>query len=64
MNLVEKSAAIMIKDTDAKTLLINQAIALKNDTNLQKNLSENISKLGKPLAAKEIANEVFKIIGN
>jgi UDP-N-acetylglucosamine--N-acetylmuramyl-(pentapeptide) pyrophosphoryl-undecaprenol N-acetylglucosamine transferase len=64
LNLVEKNAAIMIKDADAKNKLIDQAIALKDDLNLQNSLSINIAKLGKPLAAKEIANEVFKIIGS
>jgi UDP-N-acetylglucosamine--N-acetylmuramyl-(pentapeptide) pyrophosphoryl-undecaprenol N-acetylglucosamine transferase len=62
MNLVEKNAAILVKDNDAKTDLIKKAIALKNDTSLQQILSENIAKLGKPNAAREIAHEVFKII--
>lgn len=64
LNLVEQMAAIMIKDTDAKNQLIDQVIDLKNNVDLQKTLSENIAKLGKPLAAKEIANEVFRIISN
>lgn len=64
LNLVEKNAAIMIKDSEAKNKLIYQAIELKDNLNLQNTLSENIAKLGKPLAAKEIANEVFRIIGS
>ena len=62
LNLVDKNAAIMVKDNEAKSKLVNEVVDLINNKDLQETLSKNIEKLGKPLAAKEIANEVFKII--
>ncbi len=61
-NLVEKNAAILVKDNEAKARLVNEAVNLFKNEDLQKSLSFNIEKLGKPMATKEIANEVFKII--
>jgi UDP-N-acetylglucosamine--N-acetylmuramyl-(pentapeptide) pyrophosphoryl-undecaprenol N-acetylglucosamine transferase len=62
LNLVNKEAAIMVADIAAKSDLIDKAILLLNNPKMQQNLSVNISKLGKPKAADEIATEIFRII--
>jgi UDP-N-acetylglucosamine--N-acetylmuramyl-(pentapeptide) pyrophosphoryl-undecaprenol N-acetylglucosamine transferase len=62
LNLVNKNAALMVKDIDAKDQLIQKTIDLLADNQLQKTLSENIAKLGKPNAANEIVDTIFKIL--
>ncbi|MES2796733.1 MAG: undecaprenyldiphospho-muramoylpentapeptide beta-N-acetylglucosaminyltransferase [Bacteroidota bacterium] len=62
LNLVEKEAAMMIKDKEAPAELVNQALELLKDEKKQESLSFNIAKLGKPKAAHEIAEQVLKII--
>ncbi|MFN7118186.1 MAG: undecaprenyldiphospho-muramoylpentapeptide beta-N-acetylglucosaminyltransferase [Saprospiraceae bacterium] len=62
MALVEKDAAILLKDADAKTQMIPRALQLLDDENLQYKLANNIRQLAKPNAAANIANEVLKIV--
>jgi UDP-N-acetylglucosamine--N-acetylmuramyl-(pentapeptide) pyrophosphoryl-undecaprenol N-acetylglucosamine transferase len=62
MALVEKDAAKMVKDVDAKKEMLSTAIELLKNIEEQKKLSENISKLAKPNAAEEIAKVVLKYI--
>jgi UDP-N-acetylglucosamine--N-acetylmuramyl-(pentapeptide) pyrophosphoryl-undecaprenol N-acetylglucosamine transferase len=62
LNLSEKNAAILVKDSEAKQILVDKAINLLKDMALQKTLSENIVELAKPNAANEIVEEVFRII--
>jgi len=59
--LVEKNAAILVKDVDAKETMIEIALELLNDRNKMEELSENIKALGKPDAADTIAKEVLKL---
>ncbi len=61
MALVNKNAALLVKDVDAKNEMIEKAIALINNEKLIINLSENIKKMGKPNAAEDIAKEIFKL---
>lgn len=61
MALVEKDAAILIKDLDAKQQLIPEVLSLMNKTDRCQTLIENISKLGKPNATSDIVNELEKI---
>jgi UDP-N-acetylglucosamine--N-acetylmuramyl-(pentapeptide) pyrophosphoryl-undecaprenol N-acetylglucosamine transferase len=62
MSLVNKNAAVLVKDSEAKTKLIPTVFELlKNEQQLAE-LSKNISALAKPNAAKEIAEEVLKLI--
>ncbi len=61
MALVSRSAALLVKDVDANTLLVDEALRLLNDTNMQSKLSANISLLGKPDATKDIVEEIKKI---
>jgi hypothetical protein len=60
MALVEKKAALMVRDQEAKEKLIEKTIALLTDQNLKASLIKNIASLGHPNAAHEIALEVLK----
>lgn len=62
MSLVNEQAALMIKDVDAGSLLIDSALKLLHDESQCKRLATNISKLGKPNASEQIVNEIEKLI--
>lgn len=61
--LVNEDAAILIRDGEAKTKLVDEAMKTLYDENLCNKLKENIGRLGKPDAAREIVNEIEKLIG-
>ncbi len=61
-SLLDKNAAILIKDNEAIGRLIPEAFKLLKDNEKLKELSNNIEKIGKPDSAKEIAEEVLKLI--
>jgi len=61
--LVNRGAAILLKDSDAPAQLLSVLKSLLADEILLNSLSENIRKMGKANADEEIANEVFKLIG-
>lgn len=60
--LVETSAAVMIRDNEAKAKLVNTAMKLIFDKQQCDVLRKNIGKLGKPTATKDIVNEIEKLI--
>ncbi len=60
--LVEKDAAIMVRDVDAREKLVDQALQLLYDEGKQKILKENIGKLAKRDAAENIVDEIIKLI--
>lgn len=61
MALVNKDAAIYVKDSEATDVLIDKAIeTVKNEDKLR-SLSENIKKLGYKNSADVIADEVIKL---
>jgi UDP-N-acetylglucosamine--N-acetylmuramyl-(pentapeptide) pyrophosphoryl-undecaprenol N-acetylglucosamine transferase len=62
MALVQKEAAILVKDTEAAHSLWDTALALAKDTQKQHQLSQNIAQLGKPFAAETIVQELFKLV--
>lgn len=62
MALVDKEAAILLKDTNAIEQMIPKALELLDDEDLRQKLSGNIKQLAKPNAAAEIANEVLKLV--
>lgn len=62
MALVNKNAAILVKDNMAKEILVDAAMNLLGDESKKQELSTNIKKLAKPDAAKIIANEVMSLI--
>lgn len=62
MHLVNKNAAMIVKDSEAKDKLVDTIIALANNQSHQDLLSENIAKLAVVNADEVIANEIFKTI--
>jgi UDP-N-acetylglucosamine--N-acetylmuramyl-(pentapeptide) pyrophosphoryl-undecaprenol N-acetylglucosamine transferase len=59
--LVQENAAMFIADIDADAKLVDKAIELLNDKELQRKMSDNIGKMAMPNADEIIAKEVFKI---
>lgn len=62
MTLVKVEAAVLIKDREAAVRLVPETLELLNNIEKQKKLSVNISKLGRPEAARQIADEILKLI--
>lgn len=62
MALVKEDAACIISDKDAPARLTEEVLALLNDTDRCQRLSEQISLFGRPNAAKDIVNEIEKLI--
>jgi UDP-N-acetylglucosamine--N-acetylmuramyl-(pentapeptide) pyrophosphoryl-undecaprenol N-acetylglucosamine transferase len=60
--LVEKNAAILVRDADAANVLVNTALELVQDNQRRMTLSENISTLAIRNSANVIAKEVLKLI--
>ncbi|NND62603.1 MAG: undecaprenyldiphospho-muramoylpentapeptide beta-N-acetylglucosaminyltransferase [Flavobacteriaceae bacterium] len=56
------NAALLIKEQDLDAKFEDTFLSLLNDAELQANLSENILKLAKPNATKDIVSEVEKLI--
>lgn len=62
--LVRKNAALMIKDSEANEKLVSVILALLKDKQKQNKMSENIKRLAKPNATREIVDEIFSILKN
>ena len=62
MALVENQAALLIKDANSKNELIKETFKLLGDKQRLHSLSENIRKLGRPNAAKEIVDVIMEVI--
>lgn len=60
--LVSKKAAIMVKDSEAKTQLIPDLLKLFGDDNLWVEMGVKLQKLAKPDADEKIVDEVYKLI--
>ncbi len=60
--LVKKNAAMMIRDSEVKEKLVSALIDLANDTEKQKQLKNNIEKLGIKDADERIAAEILNLI--
>lgn len=60
--LVNKKAALLVKDIDAKEQLINAVFALIENDQEQKELSANIQQLARPNATSAIVDEIEKLI--
>lgn len=59
--LVNKNAALYVKDADAEQVLINKAVETVNHPSLLKNLSTNIANLAFTDSANVIAKEVIRL---
>ncbi|MES2587933.1 MAG: undecaprenyldiphospho-muramoylpentapeptide beta-N-acetylglucosaminyltransferase [Bacteroidota bacterium] len=62
MALVNKHAAVLVKDSEAKENLFSKAIEILNNEEQQKELIQNIKDLGFPKATEEIVNEIELVI--
>lgn len=62
MALVEKDAALLVADKDARETLVDEALKLLFDEQLAAKLGVNIKKLARPNATEDIVNEIEKII--
>jgi UDP-N-acetylglucosamine--N-acetylmuramyl-(pentapeptide) pyrophosphoryl-undecaprenol N-acetylglucosamine transferase len=62
MSLVNKNAAILVKDVEAQSKLVNEAVKLIADNARQQELKQNMAKLALPNAAEVITNEVLKLV--
>lgn len=60
--LLSTDAAVLIKDSDTKILLVSKALEVVNNSEALFRLSENIAKLAYFNSAEKIADEVFNII--
>lgn len=61
-SLVEKNAALMVKDDKAKQKLVGSIVALLNDEVKQNELKQNIAKLAVADADVVVAEEIMKLI--
>ena len=64
MALVNKNAAVLVKDADAADQLVPTALELINDKNRLEQLHTNVLKLAQTDSAKRIAEEVIKLARN
>lgn len=62
LTLVEKNAARMVKDTEMKDQFWKTLMEICEDENIRNEMSKNLTYFAKPNAAKEIVNEIFKVI--
>lgn len=60
--LVDKDAAIMIKDVDAQRDLVREALKLITEPQTLSRLAENSNALAKPNAAEQIATQILEMI--
>jgi UDP-N-acetylglucosamine--N-acetylmuramyl-(pentapeptide) pyrophosphoryl-undecaprenol N-acetylglucosamine transferase len=63
MALVNKGAAVLVKDVEAKADLSSALYALLDNQEQRSSLSKNIKLLGKPNASDEIAQRALALIG-
>jgi UDP-N-acetylglucosamine--N-acetylmuramyl-(pentapeptide) pyrophosphoryl-undecaprenol N-acetylglucosamine transferase len=61
MALVQKQAAILVKDAEAKTSLMETAMNLMNNESEKATLSNNIKKMAVTDAAERIVKEILAI---
>jgi UDP-N-acetylglucosamine--N-acetylmuramyl-(pentapeptide) pyrophosphoryl-undecaprenol N-acetylglucosamine transferase len=62
MNLVEKNAARMVKDSEMKEKFWNTLSEICENEEVRKEMSDNLKYFAKPNAAKEIVDEIFNEI--
>ncbi len=62
MALVNKEAALMVRDVDARNELVDKVLSLVSDNDLRGKLSQNIKKLELLDSANVIAEEVHKLV--
>lgn len=60
--LVSKNAAVMIREDEASSKLIDEAISLLKDASRRSLLSGKIREMARPLATEAIVNEIEKLV--
>lgn len=63
MALVDREAAILVRDSDARNQLVDEVIHLANNEMKQIQLKNNIATFAMPDAAKSIVDEALSLIG-
>ncbi len=63
MNLVEKDAARMVKDSEMQEKFWNTLSEICENENIRKEMSENLTYFAKPDAAKEIVDDIINKTG-
>ena len=63
MALVDREAAILVTDIDARNVLVDEVIKLANNEIKQAQLKNNIASFAMPDAAEKIVDEVMRLIG-
>lgn len=63
MALVNRDAAVLVHDAQARERLLPEAIALLHDEARIRRIEEEAAKLARTGAALDIANEVYKLLG-
>jgi UDP-N-acetylglucosamine--N-acetylmuramyl-(pentapeptide) pyrophosphoryl-undecaprenol N-acetylglucosamine transferase len=62
MSLVNKGAALMVRDEDARKDLLKLALQLIEEKDRMQSMSENLKKLAIPDSADRIAKEVIQLM--
>ncbi|WP_300691936.1 undecaprenyldiphospho-muramoylpentapeptide beta-N-acetylglucosaminyltransferase [Chryseobacterium sp.] len=62
MNLVEKNAARMVKDSEMQEKFWNTLSEICENEKVRKEMSDNLQYFAKPNATEEIVDEIFKVI--
>ena len=62
LSISEKNAAILLRESDALQNFEGVLLGLLNDNGMQQRLSENIKKLAKPNATRDIVAEIEKLL--
>lgn len=62
MALVNKDAAMLVRDADARSELMPKAMELLQQSGKIRSMEENVAPLARPDAAQAIADEVYKIV--
>jgi len=62
LSLVNYNAAILVKDSDAKSTLVDEALSLLKDKERCEKLAYNMEKLAFANATETIVNEVISLI--
>lgn len=62
MALVRKDAAMIVRDADASSVLMETACALTNDSSKRAGLERNILALARYDAAERIAGEIYRLV--
>lgn len=60
--LIEKNAAVLVKDNIAEQKLVPEVLELLKDNNKQALLAEHIKQMARPNAAENIVDELIKIV--